>query len=427
MSISGAAMTNVIKRVWQNHRWVRLTATAISITLAIALAAVGGIFTWLEWEWLRASEDGKASNGDTLRNVGFIVAGVAALIFAIWRGVVAQRQANAAQEQTTTAQQSLLNERYQRGAEMLGSPVLSVRLGGIFALQRLAEEHPEQYHVQVMRLFCAFVRNPPRMVGEPTVRGQLRADVQVAITAIGESSYDCQLLEEKAEYRLDLRNAHLENADMRWLNFAGVDLQNAYLTESDLTKTELSGANLMGADLSSAHLFSTDLSDADLLNTNLSDARLFDADLSNACVIGADLSNAYLDGANLSHSLISETNLSGAKLRNTNLSGAELEESNFSGANLAQADFSGTRTEMSDFSGVNMEGTIMSGAILGTGLIRTVSGEVMFPGIYVYIPQKQFDQAVTDPNNPPKIRIGAIDPETDEPLVWRGGSANPQS
>ena len=43
---------------------------------------------------------------------------------------------------------------------MLGSEVLSVRLGGIYALQRLAEEWPDQYHIQIMRLFCAFVRLP---------------------------------------------------------------------------------------------------------------------------------------------------------------------------------------------------------------------------------------------------------------------------
>ena len=421
-------MANVVKSTWQNHRWARLTVTTILITLAIALALVGGIYTWLEWEWLRASEDGKASNGDTLRNVGFIVAGVVALAFALWRALVAQSQAKAAHGQTETAQQSLLNERYQRGAEMLGSPVLSVRLGGIFALQRLAEEHPEQYHVQVMRLFCAFVRNPPRMGGEPTVSGKLRADVQAAITAIGESSYDRQLLEEKAEYRLDLRNAHLENADMRWLNFAGVDLQDAYLTEADLTKTVLSSANLMGADLSSAGLFSTDLSDAELLETNLSGARLMGTDLSDACLIGADLSNANSYEANFSRSLLLETNLSGANLTGANFSGAKLEELNLSGANLAGANLSGTLSEIVvDFSGANVEGVVMSGAILGTGLWYTVSGEAVLPEIYVYMLQQQFDQVVADPNNPPKVRIGAIDPETGKPLEWRGGLDNPQS
>ena len=66
-------------------------------------------------------------------------------MLAIWRSTVAERQ-------SATAQQGLLNERYQKGAEMLGSDVLSVRLGGIYALERLAAEDPNQYHILVMKL-----------------------------------------------------------------------------------------------------------------------------------------------------------------------------------------------------------------------------------------------------------------------------------
>ena len=36
---------------------------------------------------------------------------------------------------------------------MLGNEVLSVRLGGVYALEHLAEEYPSEYHVQVMRIF----------------------------------------------------------------------------------------------------------------------------------------------------------------------------------------------------------------------------------------------------------------------------------
>ena len=43
---------------------------------------------------------------------------------------------------------------------MLGNDVLSVRLGGIYALLRLAEDNPEQYHVQIMDLLCGSVRHP---------------------------------------------------------------------------------------------------------------------------------------------------------------------------------------------------------------------------------------------------------------------------
>ena len=58
-------------------------------------------------------------------------------------------------------EQSLLNERYQKSADMLGSNVLAVRMGGIYALQQLAHDHAGTYHLQIMNLFCAFVRRPP--------------------------------------------------------------------------------------------------------------------------------------------------------------------------------------------------------------------------------------------------------------------------
>ena len=60
-----------------------------------------------------------------------------ALPLAVWRGVVADRQSTAAQE-------GLRNERYQKGAEMLGSEILSVRMAGIYALRHLAEEISER-------------------------------------------------------------------------------------------------------------------------------------------------------------------------------------------------------------------------------------------------------------------------------------------
>ena len=91
----------------------------------------------------------------TIRNVTLAIATITGVIIAIWRSSVAERQAD-------TAQQSLLNERYQQGAEMLGSGILTVRLGGIYALQSLAEDYPKQYHVQAMKLLSTFVRTSAR-------------------------------------------------------------------------------------------------------------------------------------------------------------------------------------------------------------------------------------------------------------------------
>ncbi len=419
----------------------------IFILLGIVLVVAGGFAVWLQWEWLRSSEDGKASNGDTLRNVGFIVAGVVALGFAFWRAQVAERQADAAQEQTATAQQSLLNERYQRGAGMLGSPVLSVRLGGIYALQRLAEEYPGQYHLQVMRLFCTFVRNP---LGEDDIPFDLRevpADVQAVITAIGERSSAGQLIESKTEFTLDLRRVRLKSADMRELAFTGANLQYAYLSGADLVRIELSGAYLLKTNLSSAVLVRANFSNARLTEADFSHARLTRANFSNARLAKANLSGALLARANFSRADLTEadlsgdrsvyanfsnaaairTNLCGSDLSGGDFSGALLWDANLSDANLANANLSGADLTDANLSGADLEGAIVSGAVLGTEPIRTATGEIVRPGRYARLSQLQLDQTVADPDNPPIIPNGSFDPETGDPLVWRGGLVNLQS
>ena len=67
---------------------------------------------------------------------------------------VSNEQTKAALKQAGISHQSLLSERFQKGAEMLGSNTISVRLGGIYALKRIARDDPDIYHVQVMELFA---------------------------------------------------------------------------------------------------------------------------------------------------------------------------------------------------------------------------------------------------------------------------------
>ena len=131
------------------HSLRRKSAWFFVVTWALVVMVASGLASVAYWDSLNVNESSSA----TIRNLTLVVSVVIALPLAIWRSVVAARQAE-------TAYHGLLNERYQKGSEMLGSNVLSVRLGGIFALRRLAEEHPEEYHVQIMRLFCAFVRHP---------------------------------------------------------------------------------------------------------------------------------------------------------------------------------------------------------------------------------------------------------------------------
>ena len=105
------------------------------------------------WEFLRADDPGSSA----IRNIVLAAEAVIVLSLVLWRSIVADRQAD-------TAQQDLMDERYQKGAEMLGNSVLSVRLGGIYMLQHLAKEHPNQYHLRIMQQLCAFVRSPTKEI-----------------------------------------------------------------------------------------------------------------------------------------------------------------------------------------------------------------------------------------------------------------------
>ena len=314
------------------------------------MLVIGIFLSWRFWEELHGTQ---GSHSTTIRNVGLVVGGVIAVLLAVWRSTVAERQ-------TATAQQGLLNERYQKGAEMLGSGVLSVRLGGIYALQRLAEEHPEQYHVQIMRLLCAFVRHPTKDDGgaaKPDEKDRLREDVQAVMTAIGTRSEAGIALEKKANLPLDLHGADLSGA---WL--ADADLSGAWLASADLSNASLYGSNLARANLYSANLSRASASTALFMDADLGSTQLMVANLASA-----NLSSTNLDLANLSKALLTEATLTEASLISANLSGSRL---------------------------------ALDGQFPATGLTQT-----------------QLDQSCADADDPPSL-TNVVDAKTGEPLVW---------
>ena len=256
--------TSIREHFRKNAGWY--VAGLIAVLLVLA-----GFFVWRFWDWLRMVPQDYESGTATVRNLGLLVTAIIALPLAIWRSVVADRQSK-------TAQQGLFNERYQRGAEMLGSEVLSVRLGGIYALARLAEEHREEYHIQIMRLFCAFVRNPTEdseekaeQVGQsdPEAIPTLRADIQAVMEAIGYRSEESIVLEKKDGFRLNLGEANLSGL---WLIDGKTDLSGAILWKADL-----SNARFLAANLSYAIFWKANLSNTILLAANLSGANLSEA------------------------------------------------------------------------------------------------------------------------------------------------------
>ena len=260
------------------YRIAPFTLAAILAVLAYSLVA------WDSWR-------GEESNGIAIRNLILVIAAIAALPLAIWRSKVAEHQSE-------TAQRGLLNERYQKGVDKLGSEKLFDRVSGIYALKLLARENPRDYHVQIMGLLCAFLRHTARKSGEVAEsindnastqlsgsnsdQVKVGVDVQEAVIVVCHRS-DVQIeIEKIVEFRLNLIGADLSVTNLAGANLVGADLWGVNLTRSFLLGADLSGANLISANLTSAKLMRANLTGAYLLSVNLTGAYLGSANLTGA-------------------------------------------------------------------------------------------------------------------------------------------------
>ncbi|HEU0174053.1 MAG TPA: pentapeptide repeat-containing protein [Blastocatellia bacterium] len=193
------------------------------------------------------------------------------------------------------AEEGKLTERFSKAVELLGNDKLDVRLGGIYALERIARDSLKD-HWAVMEILTAFVREQSRKThggklerlsdsGEEMdahIRNKKPpADIQAALTVIGRRKWTDQ---EKTHQRIDLRDSFLIRAYL-----SGANLRRALLSNTDLTK-----ANLISADLTEASLWGAKLNDAFLRKTRLIKANLSDADLSNATLEYTKLQEADL-------------------------------------------------------------------------------------------------------------------------------------
>ena len=140
-----------------------------------------------------------------------------------------------------------MTDRYTKAIEQLGSDKLDVRIGGIYALERIAWDSARD-HPTVMEVLAAFIREhsreqwaPPGPDGAEPGRSP-RPDVQAAITVVARR-------DARHDFRpVDLTGADLTGADIRW----PADLSSARLDGACLDAANLHGARLREADFSSS-------------------------------------------------------------------------------------------------------------------------------------------------------------------------------
>jgi uncharacterized protein YjbI with pentapeptide repeats len=385
-----AVMRGAFKAAWSVARWVLLVAGLVIVIgglLALAIWVVPDVLVGAPRNGLAEADRLKALN-DARSPLVTVVGGLLLFTGALIGAVLTSRTIQVNRATLEVTRQGQITDRFTRAIDQLGQhgqDKLDVRLGGIYALERIARESAED-HGPIMEVLTAYLREharvqparsipwqPVRTVGPMQLTKQarttdgdkaprLRTDFQAIATVLGRRPKERWW---RVEDRLDLREV-----DLRVVNLNGAHLENAILMRAHLEGANLNGAHLKDAILGQAHLEGAYLTRADLEKANLSEAHLEGANLNCAHLKGAflycvhleraKLGEANLEGANLTGANLERANLACAYLGRAHLGEAHLERANLGGADLERADLEGA-----DFTGANLERANLACAYLG--------------------------------------------------------------
>lgn len=245
----------------------------------VGLAALAGIIlaTWklpalLYGDVTEASADARLQATSGFRTA--LVAGLAGLA-ALGGLVMATRTYR-------LTQQGQITDRYSKAIEQLGSDKLDVRLGGIYALERIAADSRRD-QTTVLQVLAAFIRS--QAPWPPSQPGQYVEDAPIN---------DVPLLERRApdvQAALTVLGRLGPASDSRqWLDLTHTDLRKAVLYRARLSRVWLADSQLQ-----LSVLYRTNLKGASLSETNLRGARFVMAQLQNANLDGAQLQGAECD------------------------------------------------------------------------------------------------------------------------------------
>ena len=230
------------------------------LVLGVGIAVVVALW-WLPKLQAAHSQGTSTKNqfdreNEARKTLAQIVGGVLLLVglYSSIKTLDLQRASSSLQRETENLQrEGQITDRFTKAINQLGASSsstktdycgreqvnLPIRLGGIYALERIGHDSPKD-HWAIIQVLTAYVRENASAnldIGvtskeskhtskdsTPVCR-QIRPDIQAILNVIGNSDMDY----EPNDHRLDLSGANLENA-----NFENVNLRGANLSGTDL-------------------------------------------------------------------------------------------------------------------------------------------------------------------------------------------------
>jgi uncharacterized protein YjbI with pentapeptide repeats len=363
----------------------------------------------------------------SVRDLLVSLAAVIGLPLLIWREITGHRTVDIAakrhEKQTEADREGRITDSFTKAVELLGKPEREVRLGAIYALERIAHDS-ERDHWPIMETLTAYVRTKApvqgasqsnqsyssaasayaMVVAEGTIEAAqskvqesskiIEVDIQAVLVVLSRRN----LLHEDNEYFNNKEQEEKRSLvwqiiwQILWGNWSSIlgiirqklgfqvrgrggpkqyiNLSKANLSWADMIETILIGANLSGANLREASLSRADLRRVDLREASLGRADLREADLRGANLGWADLRGADLRGADLRGASLMEADLRGAYLSSAGLREAFLGRADLRGAYLSEADLRGATLMEADLRGADLSEADLRGAYLSSADLR---------------------------------------------------------
>jgi hypothetical protein len=257
-----------VLRRWRDHgpSWLLRTAVLavlagvvswrwglVGLAVACSIALVGGLIVWavvmpgrlappVPSETLNQITDPRArlevADARTrlhhdLRNGALQLLTVLAVLVGAGVGFqqLAEDRDQGRQERQLT-RQGQASERFTRAIDQLGSSRVETRIGGIYGLDQIAEQSPENT-VPVGEVLLTWLNSRPRPRTPPeTPLREHAPDVQAALSALTGQRYSSIV-----DARLDLHRLGLRGADLYGAMLSGADLRGADLRGADVRET----------------------------------------------------------------------------------------------------------------------------------------------------------------------------------------------
>lgn len=216
---------------------------------------------------------------ELLRGIGLFLLGAGIAPLGLY---LAYNRTDSLKLQAGTEKEKAVTEAFAKSVELLGNKREAARQGGIYALGRLATEHPS-LHPMIMDIVASYIRQESRnrffkekserekkkgsLIEKDELIDDLRSepmpmDIEAAIAVIRERKIEHDKKLREGEDFLDLSNAYIFNANFSNTRLSRVNFSDSVMVDCFFDETDLSESNFIESNFGGSSFIASNLKES---------------------------------------------------------------------------------------------------------------------------------------------------------------------